>query len=155
MQTRSLVPILLAVALSAESARADDAPGARSLVNTSSSLHVKFQNPDLDAVRWTGGFWVERFELCHEVTIPALFEVMQKPDNSANFQNFRIAAGLAEGEFYGNHWSDGDCYKLIESAAAVYCVTADPEPDRAMDQTISLVSSGCLTERHLLRRFQP
>jgi uncharacterized protein len=154
MQTRRLVPVLLAIALSAERAPADDAPGVRSVVNTSSSPHVKFQNPDLNAVRWTGGFWGERFELCRAVTIPVLFEVMQKPDNSANFQNFRIAAGLAEGEFHGNHWSDGDCYKLIEAAAAAYCVTADPELDRVMDQWIEVIAKAQEPDGYISTQIQ-
>lgn len=116
--------------------------GSRSVVNTSASPHVKFRNLDLGAVRWTSGFWGERFELCRQVTIPALFAVMQKPDNSANFQNLRIAARLAEGKFFGNHWSDGDCYKLIEAAAAVYGVTGDPELDRVMDQWIEVIAKA-------------
>jgi len=142
MKTHRLVLMLLAIAFIADRVSADDAPGARSLVNTSASPHVKFQNPDLSAVRWTGGFWGDRFEMCREVTIPALLEVMQKPDNSANFQNFRIAAGLAEGEFSGNHWSDGDCYKLIEAAAAAYCTANDPELDRMMDQWIAVIAKA-------------
>jgi hypothetical protein len=129
-------------------------PGSRSLVNTSASPHVKFQNLDLDAVRWTDGFWGERFELCRQVTIPAMFEVMQKPDNSANFQNLKIAAGLAEGKFFGNNWSDGDCYKWIEAAAAVYFVTSDPELDRTMDQWIEVIAKAQAADGYISTQIQ-
>lgn len=108
----------------------------RAGVDISDSPHVKVRNTDLDAVRWTEGFWAQRFERCRAVTIPALIEVMEKPDNSANFQNFRIAAGLAQGKFFGNDWGDGDCYKLIEAMAAVYRVTRDSSLARQMDEWI-------------------
>ncbi|NUQ61142.1 MAG: hypothetical protein HUU20_01555 [Pirellulales bacterium] len=45
---------------------------------------------------------------------------IERLDNAASFQNRRTAAGLAEGKFSGNDWSDGDCYKLLEAAAAVF-----------------------------------
>jgi uncharacterized protein len=128
--------------------------GSRSLVNTSASPHVKFQNLDLDAVRWTDGFWGQRFELCRQVTIPTMLEVMQKPDNSANFQNLAIAAGLAEGKFFGNHWSDGDCYKWIEAAAAVYCVTGDPELDRTMDHWIEVIAKAQAPDGYISTQIQ-
>ena len=128
--------------------------GGRSVVDTSASPHVKFHNVDMDAVRWTDGFWAERFELCRNVTIPALVQVMQKPDNSANFQNLRIAAGLAEGKFFGNDWGDGDCYKLLEAAAAVYCLTGDSEIDRQMDQWIEVIGKAQAPDGYISTQIQ-
>ena len=146
MSRNYVLLMLLAGALFAGRAAAGEAespvPGARGLVNTSCSPHVVFRNLDLDAVRWTGDFWGERFDLCREATIPALFDVMQQRENSANFQNLRIAAGLAEGEFSGNRWSDGDCYKLIEAVAAVYALTGDAELDRTMDAWIEVIGKA-------------
>ncbi len=132
----------------------DASPGVRAVVNTSASPHVKFQNPDLGAARWTDGFWRERFELCRQVTIPTMFEVMEKPDNSANFQNLRIAAGRAEGKFFGNHWSDGDCYKLIEAAAAVYAVTGDRELDRKIDHWIDVIAQAQAPDGYISTQIQ-
>jgi uncharacterized protein len=154
MTTHRLMIMLLAVALSADSAHADGALGARSVVNTSASPHVTFQNLDLDAVRWTKGFWGERFELCRAVTLPTMLEVMQKPDNSANFENFRIAAGMVEGKFNGNHWSDGDCYKWLEAAAAVYGVTRDPELERTMDQWIQVIAQAQAPDGYISTQIQ-
>ncbi|MCU0916917.1 MAG: hypothetical protein MUC88_20505, partial [Planctomycetes bacterium] len=34
------------------------------LTDTSASPHVKLRSVDLGAVRWTDGFWAERFEQC-------------------------------------------------------------------------------------------
>jgi DUF1680 family protein len=127
---------------------------SRSVVDTSASPHVKVRNVGLEAVRWTEGFWAERFELCRRVTVPALMEVMQKPDNSANFQNFRIAAGLAQGKFFGNNWGDGDCYKLIEAVAALYGVTRDPHLDRWMDQWIEVIGKAQAPDGYISTQIQ-
>ena len=66
-----------------------------------------------DAVRWTQGFWADRFRLCQETILPSMRQAMDDPDNAAWFGNLYIAAGLREGEQRGTFWSDGDCYKLI------------------------------------------
>lgn len=128
--------------------------GGRGVVDTSSSPHVKFRNLDMDAVRWTEGFWAERFELCRKVTIPALLGVIEKPDNSANFHNLEVAAGLAEGEFFGNDWSDGDCYKLLEAIAVVYCLTRDPELDRTLDAWIDVIAKAQEPDGYLATQIQ-
>ena len=36
----------------------------RGLTDTSASPHVKLRSVDIDAVRWTDGFWAERFDWC-------------------------------------------------------------------------------------------
>lgn len=77
--------------------------------------------------KWTEGFWADRFKLCHETIIPSMREALAHPDNSADFRNFRIAAGLEQGEHHGTNWSDGDCYKWMEAMSHVYGVTKDPE----------------------------
>jgi DUF1680 family protein len=141
----AMLLVMMSALLSAQS---------RSVVDTSASPHVKVRNIDLNAVRWTEGFWAERFELCRQVTVPALMEVMQKPDNSASFQNLRIAAGLAEGKFFGNNWSDGDCYKLIEAVAALYGVTRDPHLDRWMDPWIEVIDKAQAPDGYISTQIQ-
>jgi hypothetical protein len=126
----------------------------RAVVDTSGSPHVKVRNTDLDAVRWTEGFWAQRFERCRAVTIPALIQVMRKPDNSANFQNFQIAAGLAQGKFFGNDWGDGDCYKLIEAMAAVYRVTRDSSLARQMDEWIEVIGKAQAPDGYISTQIQ-
>jgi DUF1680 family protein len=124
--------------------------GARGVANTPASPHVKFHNVDMDSVRWTEGFWAERFELCREATIPALFEVMHRPDNSANFQNLRIpgwaqgatiqvggqdAAGDVEPLSYARlqrRWSPGDTIQL-DLPMEVVLVEAHPLVEETRD----------------------
>ena len=96
----------------------------------------------MDAARWTDGFWGDRFRLCREVVIPKMREALEHPDNRACLSNFRVAAGVAEGGHRGTNWSDGDCYKWIETMAHVYAIVQDPVLDREMDHWIDLIAGS-------------
>jgi DUF1680 family protein len=149
---RDRLPRLLLVVL--PMVLAGSVHGGRGAVDISASPHVKFRNTDMEAVRWTEGFWAERFELCRDVTIPALIQVLQKPDNSASFHYLRMAAGLAEGKFAGNNWSDGDCYKLVEAMAAMYRVTRDPQLNRQMDAWIEVIGRAQAPDGYISTQIQ-
>jgi len=124
------------------------------VIETSRSPHVKVRAVDHDAVRWTEGFWAERFDLCRRTIVPNLCRVMMMPTNSANFCNFQIAAGLRQGPFFGNDWGDGDCYKWIEAAAAVYGVTRDAELDRQMDELIAAIAKAQAPDGYISTQIQ-
>lgn len=128
-----IAALLLASALAA-------AEPNRGVIDTSSSPHVQMRTFDLGAVRWTRGFWADRFDRIRTTSLPAMWKVMHDHANSSNFVNLSIAAGLAQGAFRGQTWSDGDAYKLIETMAAVWLQTRDPQLDRLMDEAISIVS---------------
>ena len=102
--------------------------------------HRQLRPVPMTDARWTHGFWAERFRLCHETVIPRMKEALEHPDNSACLSNFRVAAGLEAGGHRGTNWSDGDCYKWIESMAHVYAITQDADLDREMDTWIGLIA---------------
>lgn len=106
------------------------------------------------AARWTSGFWFERFRLCHETILPKMKEALEDPENSACLSNFRVGAGLEEGEHRGTNWSDGDCYKWIEAMAHVYAVTRDAELDREMDYWIDLIARTQAQDGYLSTQVQ-
>jgi hypothetical protein len=83
-----------------------------------------------------------------------MLRVMEKPDNSANFNNLEIAAGIKRGEFIGNHWSDGDCYKWIEAAAYVYSITRDEQLDRTMDEKIAVIAKAQAPDGYISTQIQ-
>ena len=106
------------------------------------SPHAAVKGPPLDAVRWTEGFWAERFDRCHKTVIPSMKKALEDPTNSARLSNLRIAAGLEDGQHEGTNWSDGDCCKWMEAMAHVYGVTRDPELDRQMDEVIEWIAGA-------------
>jgi len=114
----------------------------RGITNTSSSPHVKLRSVDIDDVRWTDGFWAEKFDLCHKVMIPNMWRLLEDPNISHAYTNFLIAAGQDAGEFKGTWWHDGDFYKWLEATAYVYAVTKGSELDRLMDEVIEVIGKA-------------
>ena len=90
------------------------------------------------SVKWTGGFWGERFGVFSQVSVQSMWETWQTKEGKG-FNNFLIAAGEMAGEHHGPPFHDGDMYKWLEAVAAVYAVTKDPALDAIMDRFIGLV----------------
>ena len=109
---------------------------------THDSPHVRLKRVPMDGAQWTDGFWANRFNLCRHTIIPKMKEALEHPDNRACLANFRVAAGVEKGEHRGTNWSDGDCYKWIETMAHVYAITRDAELDREMDHWIDLIAKS-------------
>ena len=116
--------------------------GGRGAVDTSKSPHVKLRSLPMADVKWTDGFWADRFELCHKSMLSRLHSTMLDPKCSAQLNRIKFTAGLYEKNPGGVNWADGDCYKWIETMAHVYSVMADPELDRLMDQWIAVIAKA-------------
>jgi DUF1680 family protein len=95
---------------------------------------------ELGQVRWTGGFWGDRFDVCTKVMVPTMGALVQESQRVRFVGNFEVAAGLVEGKHRGARWNDGDFYKWLEAAASVYCFTKDPALDAEMDRLIRLLA---------------
>jgi DUF1680 family protein len=113
------------------------------------SPHVAVHRVGLAEARWTTGFWADRFETGRTATVPAMGRLMAGTDRSHFLQNFRIAAGLAEGSHRGPPWNDGDFYKWLEAAAAIYAVTRDPVLDKQLDEAIADVAKAQRADGYL------
>ncbi len=109
------------------------------LTDMSESRHAVMSNTPLDAVKWTGGFWGERFDVYSGTSLQSMWETWANPDISHGFRNFEIAAGTCDGEHWGPPFHDGDMYKWLEAVAAVYAVNKDPKLDALMDKFIDQV----------------
>ena len=103
------------------------------------SKYAKMVNTPLGAVKWTGGFWGERFNVYSNTSLQSMWATWSNPDISHGFRNFEIAAGPCEGEHWGPPFHDGDMYKWLEAVAAVYAVNKNPELDALMDKFIEQV----------------
>jgi DUF1680 family protein len=120
-------------------AAAQPAPG---LTDTRESPHVAVRGVGLGEVRWTRGFWKSRFDTCRSATVPHLWEVMRGTEHGQFLQNFLIAAGRPEGRHRGPAFNDGDFYKWLEAAAAVYAVTNDPALLPPMDEAVRAIRAA-------------
>ena len=90
----------------------------RMIADTSASPYSRVAGVPFGDVAWTGGLYQERFDTVAAVTVPHLQRMFEAADVSHVVENFRIAAGEAEGDFAGTVFGDGDFYKWFE--AAVY-----------------------------------
>jgi DUF1680 family protein len=112
----------------------------KSLVNTTQSLHAKLRSLNMSDVRWTRGFWAERFKVARETMVPNMWAIYNDANISHAFRNFEIAAGLDTGAHKGPSFHDGDYYKTLEAVASLYASTADPKLDTIMDKAISVIA---------------
>ncbi|QEL17948.1 glycoside hydrolase family 127 protein [Limnoglobus roseus] len=104
--------------------------------------HAVVRPVDAADVRWTTGFWADRFEVCRTSTIPQMAKLMWGTDRSQFLHNFRVASGAVAGTHRGPAWNDGDFYKWLEAAAAVYAVAPDPALDARMDEAIAVIAAA-------------
>jgi DUF1680 family protein len=138
LYAKIILLVLLALLLSQHALFAKD----RGITNTTKSPNVKQRSVDIDDVKWTKGFWADKFKTAHEVMIPNIWRILKDPDISHAWHNFLIVAGMEEGEFKGTPWYDGDVYKSLESAAYVYAITKDKALDRLMDEAIEVIGKA-------------
>lgn len=114
----------------------------RGLVNTAASPYIRLRSVDLDAMRWTGGFWADKFDQCAKVMVPNMWQLLSSTEISFAYHNFLVAAGRAEGRHRGPKWNDGDFYKWLEAAAYVYGMTQDAALDHLMDEIIEVIAAA-------------
>lgn len=119
------------------------------LTDMSRSQQAKMKNTPLGAVRWTGGFWADRFNVMSTTGIWSMWDTWNTPwetidamglHGSNGFRNFEVAAGTVKGKHHGPPFHDGDMYKWLEACATVYAITKDPKLDALMDKFIEQVA---------------
>ena len=122
---------------------------AAPLTDNSSSPHAAVRAVGLDEARWTGGFWFDRFENLRTNMLPAMIRLMEGTHHSQYLENFRIAAGLAEGRPRGAPFNDGDFYKLLEAASATLAVTNDALLSNHLEQAIAVIARAQRADGYL------
>jgi uncharacterized protein len=112
------------------------------LVDTSKSPHVMLHCIPMTDVKWTDGFWADRFDLCRQSMLPTLHNTLLDPKCSAQLNRIKFTAGLCDENPGGVNWADGDCYKWIETMAHVCTMQHDPELDRLTDDWIAVIAKA-------------
>jgi len=117
--------------------------------NDWSSPHAKVQSLSLGEVRWTTGFWADRFERCRTNTLPSMGRLMAGTNYTHYFVNFEIAAGIVEGRYRGAPFNDGDFYKLIEAATATLAIIPDKNVEGILDRYIEVIAKAQRADGYL------
>ncbi len=119
----------------------------------SESPNLKFRGINIGDCRWTEGFWADKYRLCEEVMVPHMGELLKGEVGHA-YNNFKIAAGLAEGEAKGMLWHDGDFFKWMEAAVYVYSQNKDQKILDDLDEIISVVAKAQQEDGYLHTHVQ-
>jgi DUF1680 family protein len=115
---------------------------AQVITDTSHSKFAKIEPIGIDEVHWTAGFWADRVNICHNKSVPAMWELMRDGTYKPFLEHFLIAAGKTKGDYHGAHWNDGDFYKWLEAAIVTYAVTKDAELKQAIDTSIAAITAA-------------
>jgi DUF1680 family protein len=112
---------------------------AADLVDVRNSPGTEVQSVGLEDVKWTKGFWADRFTMVRYQSIPAMWTIMRGNEYKPFLQHFEIAAGEIPGDYHGAAWNDGDFYKFLEGVTAVWAATKDSGLERILDQSIATI----------------
>lgn len=114
----------------------------------------------LKNVKVNDGFWSKYEDIAKNVIIPYQWEALNDrvPDTAPShaIENFRIAAGEAEGEFHGFVFQDSDVAKWLEAVAYRLTIAPDAELQKTADDVIDLIGraqreDGYLDTYYLLK----
>lgn len=110
------------------------------IIDTRKSPYAKVSSVPQESVDWDGGFWRERFDVAADSTVPHIRKMFEDKDPWFHVvENFRIAAGLADGNHEGTPFGDGDFYKWMEAATYVVAKRKDAELEKELDEYIHLI----------------
>ena len=112
------------------------------VIKNQNSPQAKLKSVNLNDVRWTDGFWAQRFAQTRDVTLPKLWELASDPKMGHAIQNLRIAAGMEDGQFAGTHWQDAWIYKWLESACYIHAVADDKELGERIDGIVDVIAKA-------------
>ncbi len=108
--------------------------------------HYYVSPAELKAVTLKEGFFKEYTKLVQEVVIPYQWEALNDriPDaeKSHAINNFRIAAGEAEGEFGGLVFQDSDLAKWLEAVGYSLASKPDSQLEAWADEVIELIEKA-------------
>ena len=100
----------------------------------------------LQQIRIKDPFWSGMQEKITDTVIPFQERVLNDKEEGVEkshaLDNFRIAAGLMEGEFYGMVFQDSDVAKWLEGVAYSLVI----KPDAALEQRADDTAAGRLSE---------
>ena len=108
---------------------------------------------DLNRITITDPFLGEYQRLIRDVVIPyqweALNDNLPEAEPSHALANYRIAAGLEQGEFYGMVFQDSDVTKWLEAVAWSLSQKPDAQLEKTADEVIELLAQAQCEDGYL------
>ena len=115
------------------------------------------KNISLKNVQVQDGFWKPMQDLIIETVIPYQEKILNDEipgvEKSHALANFRIAAGMEKGEFYGMVFQDSDVAKWLEAVAYSLVVHPDAELEKRADEVIETIEKAQQEDGYLNTYF--
>lgn len=107
---------------------------------------MKLHTVDIRKVHIRDKFWSKHVSLVKDVIIPYQWEAMNDriPDAEPShcLENFKIAAGHKNGEFYGAVFQDTDIAKWLEAVGFTLAAFSDEALEHQADEVIDLIANA-------------
>ncbi len=107
---------------------------------------MRSESLDLKRIKIKDAFWSKHVNLVKDTIIPYQWDVMNDriadAESSHCLENFRIAAGLKEGAFYGAVFQDTDIAKWLEAVGFSLAYCPDAGLEQTADEVIDLIAQA-------------
>ena len=107
---------------------------------------TRLKSFNLKDIRIDDPFWNRYIALVKDTILPYQWDAMNDRIEGAAkshcIENFRIAAGEAEGEFGGMVFQDTDVAKWLEAVGYTLAGELDEELEKTADEVIDLIGRG-------------
>jgi DUF1680 family protein len=113
--------------------------------------YARWQKLPLGAVSLLEGFWAQWQDINRRVTLQHGYRMLEE---AGNFQNFRIAAGLSEGQYRGRIFNDSDIYKWLEAVGYELRTNPNAELQQQAGEVIDLVAAAQQSDGYLNTYYQ-
>lgn len=121
-------------------------------------VHNVEQMPGLSQTKVNDGFWNYYQSLIMEQVIPYQEQILRDQipgiEKSHAIENFRIAAGESEGEFYGMVFQDSDLAKWMEAVSNAIAISDRPDLVEKANAMIDLIGRAQEPDGYLDTYFQ-
>ncbi|HIZ83276.1 MAG TPA: glycoside hydrolase family 127 protein [Firmicutes bacterium] len=95
------------------------------------------QQPEVEQVKVTGGFWKEKLDTIRDVTVDTVFDNFEKSGTLTNFENAGKAGASPSGAT--DPWNDGLLFETIRGASDFLRSAPDAELEARIDKYIDIV----------------
>nr|WP_138753040.1 beta-L-arabinofuranosidase domain-containing protein [Paenibacillus sinopodophylli] len=111
------------------------------------AISKKYTKPvSLKQVQITDQFWNYYIDLVRDVVVPyqwdAINDRIEGAERSGAVSNFKIAAGLEKGDFYGYVFQDTDVAKWLEAVAYLLVTKRDEALEQVADEMIAIIGKA-------------
>ncbi|HSB01066.1 MAG TPA: beta-L-arabinofuranosidase domain-containing protein, partial [Anaerolineales bacterium] len=120
-------------------------------VDNSGSAHSSLKVLPRDAIQIQNGFWLERQNINHRISLKHAYAMLNK---AGNLHNLKMAAGLETGKYCGMNFSDENVYKWLEALGWELGRAPDDELQILADEVISLLAAAQQPNGYLNSYYQ-